>query len=90
MERINREKIVHKYPKDPTLSNSTIAKQLKLSSNLVWRVITRFKATQSIERKHGSGRKARPSDPNLAKRIRMSIARNLGTSQRDRVRRLGT
>lgn len=87
MERVNREKIVHKFLENPTPSHSNIAKQLKLSRNLVWRVIKQFKETRSIERKQGSGRKCGPSNPNLAEK---SVARNPGTSQRERARRLGT
>lgn len=79
-----RKMILYKYQENPTLKPYKLAKQLKLPSSTVYKVINRFKRTLSIERKAGSGRKKGFADKNLEKLIVRSLKQHPELSDNDR------
>lgn len=86
----NRKKILHKYTENPNVSASSIAKCLKLPKSTVCNVIKLFKATLTIDRAPGSGRKSGPADKKLALKVIKSLKNNPGLSVRDQAKKFNT
>lgn len=84
-----RRKIVNKFLENPGCSGRSIAKALKLPQKTVSRVLKRFKETQSVERKPGSGRKPGLTRKELSLKIVRSIKQNPGLSDADRAQKFG-
>ena len=90
MEKQNREKILHTFIENPTMSAFKIAKLLKFPKSTVYDVLKRYKETLSVERKPGSGGARRSIDPVVARKVVKSFKQNPGLSDGDRAARYGT
>lgn len=88
-EQTVRNKILHKYLENTTLSYSDIALQTNQHRNTVRRVIIRYKETLSTNRKPGSGGRTHGTDPKVVKNVLAAIKRNPNTSERDLAKKFG-
>ena len=50
-EKVVRDKILHIYVSNPTLSVSDIARSLKLHKGTVSKVLSRYRETETMDRK---------------------------------------
>lgn len=89
MQKENREKILHKFIENPHQSKRNIAKELGIAPSTVGRVISRWLATGTTDRKPGSGGD-RKSNKHLATKIDRSLQRNPKLSVRDLASQFGT
>lgn len=85
-----RKKIVHKYLQNPTISRIELAKEFNKPRSTIYRIISRYNASLSLQRKPGSGCRAGMKDRNLQLKVIRSIKQNPGLSDNDRAKRYGT
>lgn len=90
MEIEVRKTILCKFLENPSASGRSIAKSLKLPKSTVNDVLKKYKQSQSIERKPGTGRKPGLTKKELAPKILRSIKQNPGLSDADRAQKYGT
>lgn len=89
-EREIRERVVAQFLENPNASGRSIAKLLGLHHQMVNRVIKRFKESQTVERKSGTGMYQHASNREMRLKIIRSFKQNPGLSDRDRAKRYGT
>lgn len=81
-QEAKRSLIISEYLSDPRASFRSIGKKLGIPDRTVGRVVKRFKESQTISRKPGSGRKSGFECPIQAKKVINYVKRNPGTSLR--------
>lgn len=87
MQRGNREKIVHKYLENPSVSARQLAKSLNLSERTVRYVIKSFETRLTIDRAPGSGSWRRHPSKKLHDDLLKSFEENPGMSNRERAKK---
>jgi len=78
-----REKILRMYTDNKQMSASQIGKQVGCCAKTVYNTLRRIRATQSVERKPGSGRKKGPIHQKLEAKVVKTVANNRSMSERD-------